>query len=313
MIQSELEGFEIVLVFENYALASAGATVVASSSAPPSAEPLMDHLTENLLLEDLSRAWRSGDVAEVKDEEVSVDWSLGESRSVDWVSFHRSNIRTPIKVELYRDPPTSGASPLFASDWIDPIVRGAVDDFTFDDFIFTLGPDELDLAIATSLYRLDSFVSCPLTHGVRYVRARFDVGKGSNGDSSFLQFALPMISKAFRPEINILLDWSSGVSDRSVTRRLESGAKRGRRRTSTRDLSFDLGYLTRDEAFRRLYSGWARKAGVLGMAFAWPEPSFRAYFYDQAILGQLVAPPKPTMARLDLPGAVRGLTLEEAD
>ena len=99
---------------------------------------------------------------------------------------------------------------------------------------------------------------------------------------------------------------------RTVTRRTEGGSKRGRRKLPGRSFEFTLGYLERDEAFRRVLTEWLREHGTLGLAFFWPEPAQRMHFYDQALLGQIETMGQVAMARLDWPAA-RGFTVEEAE
>lgn len=316
--QPTLDSFEILLAFENWAQVDQGASVYASSTADGIGEDFVDHTVDKLLTPELDTAWRSGSIAGVSIDPLSggvvrVTFDLGEPRLVNWVSIHRHNVRVPWRSGLYANDPAFAATPLSLSAWTDPVVRPALEDYDYDEFDFYLGPRPRTLASLTQRFRLDSFVTFDrLYGGVRYVTMEFDVSSGSNLGTDYLQIAYPMVARYFRPEINVKLGWAFAPADRAVTNRVESGAKRGRKKTVGNVINFSLGYLENEEAFRRILSEWLKEKGTLGLAFVWVEPEKRWLFYDMAVLGQLASLPPVTMALLDWPDA-SGFSLEEAE
>ncbi|MBW8879626.1 MAG: hypothetical protein JF614_32235, partial [Acidobacteria bacterium] len=268
---------------------------------------------ENLLNEDLSAPWRSGSIAAVST--VSVTWTFNRVRPVDWLSFHKSNIRLPFKVEL-KD--ALGGS-LAVSAWTEPVVLASLSDFPWDSLLWTLGPDAEWLEDATAEFMLDSFVTFPVGAypSVKSVVLTFDTSSHTNDGSNFLQFALPMIGRRYRPSINMALGWSLPLIPRSEVVRTESGAKLGRTRSMQRSAAFELPQLGpetpesgRIEVFRQVMTRFLVGRGELARIFFWPEPSQRWLFYDTSMVCCIEQPPKPTMATLEWPG-LAGFTLQE--
>jgi hypothetical protein len=296
-----------------------GASAVASSTALGPGDPFIDHTADKLMTPDLSTAWRSGSLAALAAEKdaperlVSVLIDLGTARSVNWVSIHRHNVRTPWRADLYKGDPALGAAPVFSSPWTDPIIRAAVRDFSFSDLVFTLGPTQRQLARWTSLFRLDSFIPTDrVYYNVRWIKLTFDGSPGVNGEADYFQVAYPVAGRTFRPEINMVLGHKITPTDRSDTRRTESGAKRGRKRSHGRTFFFDLGYLELREAYSRILLDWLDEHGTLDLVFVWGQPAHRRHFYATALLGQLSELPSVSMPNLEWPDA-RGFAVEEAE
>jgi hypothetical protein len=304
--QSLVESHELLLVLDNYALATDGATVEATSTAEPG------NLTApKLLTAHLDEGWRSGSLAALAaagETVVTLRWLLGGPRIVDWLGLHRSNVRVPFRVRLFRT--ATAASPLYESPWTNPVVRALPGDFpTFSAMPWTLGPEAAALDRAAAAFRLDSFVQAPLTQSVRVVEVDFDVASGANGGVDYLQFGMPTIARSFRPRVNMTLGWKVGLEDRSDTYRAESGALLGRQKSRGRSFAFSLDYLDRDEAFGRIFSDWMEKHGKLGRLFAWPEPEQRLWFHTAAMVATATTLPAVAMSKLEWPAAT-GWVLE---
>lgn len=304
--QTTTTGHELLVHFENILSDDAGAVAFATSTADPSGVVGGEYGASYLLTEDLDTAWRSGTLDDDDQETIEIDFTLEEAADVDWFSMHRHNVRVPFRVTLF-----DGVTSLVQSAWIDPVVKVGEGD-TLGTFDVASGPTERRVEILASLFRLESVVDFGQTYsGVDRVNVTFDVTAQINGDKDYLQAAHMRAGVAFRPSVNMSLGWGVGVVDRSTFRRTEGGSKRGRRKTTARNFTFTLGALERDEAFRQVLTGWLREQGAAGLAFFWPEPEERQSFYDQALLGQLEALPKITMARLELPEG-QGFSVEEA-
>jgi hypothetical protein len=313
--QPSIESFEALLILENWALASTGATCSASSTADTSGDPLTEMTADSLLNEDLSQAWRSGVIS--SGSTVSVTWTFDRPRPVDWVSLHRSNIRVPWKVELKS---MLGAS-LVVSPWTEPVIRASLSDFPWESMLWTLGPDDDWLETATDEFRLDSFITFPVGAypNVGSVVATFDISGHTNAGRAFLQFALPMIATRFRPSINMPTGWAMPPVSRSEVVRTETGAKLGRYRPMQRTATFDLPLLGPDspdqgriEVFRKLLTRFLMTRGDLARVFFWPEPKQRHLFYDTAFVGCIEAPPRPQMTQLEWAG-ITGFNLQETN
>lgn len=314
--QPSVESHEILLLLENFGLASEGASVTSTSSVETGTLRVA-----NLALPDLDRHWRSKPIAErsAKGSNVTIRVDLGRSRRVNFVSLHRHNIRLPFRVRFFKSALGGGVSgsPVYQSPWTQPIVRARPEDWaTFSEMPWTLGPRLEDLDDWAANKRLDSFVlSDEIYSNVRAYEIEINTANAyldSNGGASYLQMGLPMIGLAFRPRINMLLNWEMGVVDRSESVRVESGALLGRRGSIGRRLGFVLGYVDRDEAFSTLMTRWMRRHGKLGRAFVWAEPSQRRYFYDQAMVATAASLPKVAMAHLEYPAA-SGFVFEETE
>lgn len=304
--QSLIDGEEILLVLENYAAAIEGGTVEASSTADGTGDPRIDMTAEKMLIPDLDTAWRSGSLASLSDVVVTID--LGAARLVDWVSIHRHNVRCPWRVVVRSQ---AGGSVRFDSGWREPVVRAALGDFGWYDLLWTLGPTNKTLNGLAADYRLDAFVEIPTPVLCRVVEIYFDVSAG-NKVADDLTIGYAMVSKAFRPSINMTLGWSIRPVDRTETRRTESGAKRGRQRTRGKILSFSLEYVEQKESIEDVLKA-VTKIGVLGVIFVVPLPRQRRYFYETAILGQFEGElPESVVARHDW-AAARAFVVEEAE
>jgi hypothetical protein len=316
--QTTLESHEVLLLFRNFALASEGATATADWTASDDMGP------DNLLTERLSAPWRSDSIAAwvasapfdpstVGIIRARID--LGRPRAINTVSIHRHNVLVPWQVYLYTSPPGFNPTPIAATEWLDPIVRASLEDFDWYDMPWALGPRQEDLDRWQTLFRLDSVALFDRTYyGVRYIDLRFDVSEGSNHGVDYIQAALCFACRSFRPRINMPTGWNLPVIDRSTVRRTQGGAIRGRRRPIHAGFAFSLPFIDRDEAFEKILTGWAKRAGALGIAFAWPEPQqrLRRYFYDTRILGTLTSMPQVAMDHLEWPAAT-GFVIEETE
>lgn len=313
--QPTIDGHQALLILENWSLASEGAACVASSEADTSGDPLTELTAENLLNEDLSSPWRSGAIT--SGSTVTVTWTFPRARPVDIVSLHRSNVRVPFRVEL-KD--VLGAS-LVISAWTEPIVLASLTDFPWDSLLWTLGPDADWLDRATDEFRLDSFVTFPVGeyNNVGSVVLTFDISSHTNEGRAYLQFALAMIGRQYRPSINMGLGWSLPLTTRSEVIRTETGAKLGRYRRSLRGAAFELPLLGpnspeqgRLEVFRKVMTRFLIERGDLARVFFCPEPAQRWLFYDTSFVGCIEVPPTPQMTALEWPG-LSGFRLQETN
>lgn len=320
--QSIPGGHELMLLYENRALTSQGATATATSTEAGNLTP--DHVIN----EHLDLAWRSGSIAALVAggaSLVTLKTPLGSPRRLDACSLHKSNVRVAWRFRFYKSTVGSagGEAPLFESPFLDPIVRARPGDFpTFSEMPWSLGPSVEELDLWQQTFVLDSIgFSDQLYDDVRLVERDFDLTGGSNNGVDFLQVGFAPAWLAFRPRIDegvkargigADLGFSWGIDDRSVTARTESGALLGRRRSSGRTFDFNLGALARPEAFQRILTQLMRIRGNLARVFVWPETLQRRYFYDQAFIGTVVALPRVVMARLELPAAT-SFRIEETE
>lgn len=303
-------GHEIIFLLRNRALSEAGASTSADSE--------VDTMPAAFLASPfLDRAWRSEpieDLLERGQSKVNVFVSLGRSRAVSAGALHRSNIRVPFRMHLYKSARLDLlGTATHTTPWTNPIVRELASSFsTFSSMPFALGPSEYLLEDLAARYRLDSPIFADTVYpGIRTVVFEFDISSGSNGDRSFLQFGMPFVGEVFRPGVNMNLGWEMGAEDRSETVRPESGVMQGRKRSRGRTISMALETLTHAEAFSEVL-GYAVDEGVLGRVFVWAEPVRRGLFYRQAFLGTARSLPKVALARLEIPAA-RGWVLEETE
>ena len=295
----------IMLLFDNYALGTEGASVAASSTAPG------DLVVSNLLTPWLDEHWRSGSIKELQGEKftpntptVTLQWALGQARAIDTVYLGRHNIRTsPLRVRFYQGPP-SISSACFESAWTDPIIRGRLDEFTWTDLIWHLGPRESDLTTWQLTWDLDSLVIADqLYHGITHVELDIGSSPDQNRGVDYFQIGYPIVCRAFQPKVNVVLGWSFETVDRTEVLRTDAGEPTGRRRSIGKRLLFTLKYLKRQEAFARVFSAYCQRHGLSGRVFAWLEPGHPRWFYAQRILGTSVELPEVTMNVLDWPSA----------
>lgn len=308
--QSIVPGHELLLAFDNLALATRGSTATASSFTTGANISVSEGLSENL-----DTAWRSGTLATrpiVPATTVSYTIALGEPGAVNWVSLHKHNVRVPFRVEFYSAHPDS-SKPIYISEWTDPIVRASLEDYGWYDLDWTLAPKDRILDDLAAEYRLQSFLHADETYyGVRFVRVVFDNSDMVNGSASFLQVGLFYVTEVYRPSINITLGWALAGVPYSTTTRTPSGSKRGRFRKPGLRLACTLDYVQRSEAFDRLLGEWILQGAELRRAFAWAEPHQRRYFYSTAILGTAESLPEFAMPLLETP-AVKGFVIQETE
>lgn len=320
--QSIPGGHELMLLYENRALESQGATVTATSTAAGNLVP------GHVINPHLDLAWRSGSIAALVAGGASVvtlKILLGSPRQLDTQTLHKHNARTAWRWRWYKSTigSSGGESPIFESPWLDPVVRARPGDFpTFTEMPWSLGPrgEELELWQATFDLTSVGFAD-QIYDNLRLVEIDFDLTAGTNNGVDYVQVGLAPSWLAFRPRIDegvqargigADLGFAWGVQDRSVATRTESGALLGRRRSSGRTFDFDLGALARPEALQRILTQLARLRGKLARVFVWPETLQRRYFYDSAFIGTLTGLPRVAMARLELPAA-NAFRIEETE
>lgn len=309
--QAPVDGYQVLIAFDNFALASNGATAEADSE-----QPTGNLGAGNLTNPALDLPWRSGSFAALYAsgvDRIKVVHRLGNPRSVSWISLHRSNLRNAFRVKLYQTT-DAVSSPVYVSPWTDPIVRASVGDFpTFSSMPWTLGPPAATIDRRAAERRLDNVAHIDASYeSIRRVEIEVDVGDGANGPADYVQWSYPIIAELFRPLINMQIGWDISVNDRSRTHRTDSGALLGRRESSGKILSFGLPYLERSEAFSRILEEWAARYGLLGRVFVWAEPAHRINFFQQALLGTVTRLPSVAMARLEWPAAT-GFQIEESE
>ncbi len=274
--------------WENWALSRLGGSIHSVTSTGASAGAFRDVSADNLLTEALDLPWRSGPVGQIVSGEISIVIMLDSPRSIDFVGFPRSNLREPWAVEFYRgDPALTTAA--YASGWRDPIVRAALTDFGWYDLLWSLGPPTRKLDALQDLNRLEVFhLADQIYSGIRYVKLRFDVSRGVNGNGfTYIQAAVAQVGKSFRPIVNIPLGWNMVPISRTVKRRTVGNSLTGRRQATGRQFSFSLNWLRDQEAWDRILGDWQTDLGDLALLFAWAEPLKRRYYYRQAGLWQL--------------------------
>ncbi len=305
--QVTVQRSEALFLLENHALGINGTTVTATSE-----QPTGSLIVENLLSPALDTAYRSGSLAAlnaINIKEITVRFRFGRGRSVSAAVLGASNVRVPWKIKLYRFDPVSSPAE-FESAFTDPIIRGRMDEFDWLEMPWDLGPDTDDLTLWTDSFRLRSIIVADRTyHGTQWVDLVFNIDDANQGlrfQGDFIQFGTALLAQALQPEINMLLDWELGVEDFSEIRRVESAALRGRHRAKLTTFAFTLGFLGkqssvrgREEGFRKIFSGWMKKQGLLGPLFVWPEPDHPAEFYAQSMIATATTLPKIAMANLD--------------
>jgi hypothetical protein len=310
LTQTRFDSMEVLLTWENGLDGNLGTTIVASSSASTSADVRVSPSPQHLLTEDLGTFWRSGSL--VSETMVTLTFTLGEVTPVDIVELHRHNIRVPWRVSVYSQNPATH-SPLYTSDWVDPIVRAEMDDYTFDDFDWNLGPSPRQLTERTSLARLDSFILLDRLYStVAWVIIEFDVSEPPESQVDWLQVAYPFAGRKWQPTINMILGHTFEAVDRSEIVRTSGNSVQGRRKQNHRAFGFSIPYLAEYEVLRRLISDLAMAKGQLGRIFVWPKPQDRRLFYDSAFVGTIQTLPKAEQIYLEFVGAV-GWRLEETE
>lgn len=299
----------VLLVLENFALAEAGATIAASHYASEALGP------ENLLSPYFDRMLVTSSIASAigkGETEMTVTIAFDGPHRVNWLSLHRSNCQVPFRVELFKGDPASTPA-AYQSDWLSPIVRAGIGDFTWPDFAWYLGPTPAQVTRWAEDARLDHPVPLPETvAAVRYVRYTFDVSSGSNGGADEIELGFSFAAESFQPVIGALLGWDVSPVSRSTVRRTTGGALLGRRRVAGRRFGFVLEYLEMHELWEKALSDLVLEQGELARVFAWPRPTDRRYFYRQAVLGTVTDLPSAVMARLDWPAA-RGWVVESSE
>ena len=311
-LQSAIPSHEILLCFDNLALATNGATAAASSEADGSNLSAAAGLSESL-----DTAWRSEDLgyfqAGSSDPSIYYTIALAEPAAVNWLGLHKHNVRVPFRVSFYTADPDSKAAAVYVSEWIDPIVRASLSDYGWFDLDWNLAPSDKRLNDLAARFALESFIHSDATYyGIRFVRVEFNNNAATNAGETFLQVGLFYVCEVYRPSINITLGWALAGVPYSTTVRTPSGSKRGRFRKPGRRLSFALEYIQRSEAFDRLFGEWILEGAELRRAFVWAEPHQRRYFYTSAILGTLESVPEFAMAQLESPAA-RGFVVQETE
>ncbi len=275
--------YPVVLVFDNRLIARAGASVSADSEAPEGGM-----VAANLLTEFSYDKWRSDSVAARSLEptpQIAVTWPLifGGVTSIDWVSYHWSNILVPWRADLYHGDPAATGILLATTDWVNPVVRSEWEDFDYDDFPWILGPSDKRLAKMAAERRLASFYAfAEAVHNVDHVVFRFDVAEGTNGNDDFIQVALMLAGRMFQPAINMNRGTEIAPIDLSISRRTAAGVDTGVDREVQSELAFDLEQLTASEAQTVLFTDWVREQPKSARVFVYqePPPEDRLRFYD---------------------------------
>lgn len=321
--QLQLVKKNALFLLRNLALGVEGTTVTTTSQ-----HPVGSMFASNLLSPALDSPWRSGSLADNLAlpsplAEFRLRFKLGEPETVNAVAFHGSNIRLPIRALFYSQDPESSAAD-FDSDWVNPIILASMRDFGWRDMPWTLGPRSSKLKFWQQNFQLTSLIVADRDYyGVQWVDLLFDVSEEQLflQLADYLQFSLPTIARALQPPVNVLLGWSLGVDDTSITHRTESGSLRGRHRAKLKTFAFTLAHAGlfnpggsegRQQQFRLIYTELANDQGRLGRVFVWPEPKKPAFFYDQAFLGTSESLPSIVMAHSDLPDAT-GWVIKETE
>ncbi len=310
--QATVTGTQALFLLENHALGVNGSTVTATS------EQTTGSLTvDNLLSPDLDTAFRSGSLAALNDvgiTEIIVRFNLGTGRTVRTVATGASNVRVPWRTKFYNSDPTSSPAE-FESALTDSIVRGRMDEFTWLEMPWDLGPRHDDLELWTETFRLRSIIVADRDYfDIQYVDLVFSVTDENQNlrfQGDFLQFGTAIVSDSLQTRINIVLGWGLGVNDLSETHRVEGGGMHGRHRAKLTTLGFTFGFLERDEAYRKIFRNM-KTQGELGRLFVWVEPQHPADFYWQSMIATATTLPKITMAHLNWPAA-NGWQLTETE
>lgn len=273
--------YPVILVFDNRLIGRAGSAVVADSEA------IEGNMEATKLLTEFSfDRWRSGSLATVSQlplPEVSVTFTLDGMSTIDWVSYHWSNILVSWRADLYRGDPLAGGILLGTTDWTHPVVKSEDSDFTYDSFPWILGPSDDRLQRMARERQLSSFshFAKPI-YSVDHVKWRFDVRDGVNGVDDFLQCALIIAGCAFQPNINMAFGAKISPVDRSVSRETAAAVNTGIDRPTHSEVSFSLEYLTAYEAQTALFTDWVRGQPKNARIFVYkePAPEERLRYYD---------------------------------
>lgn len=313
LAQSAVPEYQALFCWENWALSRLGGSIHSVTSTAIPAGSFADMSAANLLTESLDSVWRSGSIGQIASGEISIVVKLDAPHTVDFVGFYRGNLRVPWAVELYRADPNLSA-PVYASGWLNPVVLASLSDFGWTDLVWSLGPGLRRLNVLQNLQRLEAFHLAAVAYpGVRYVKLRFDVSRGINGDGySYLQGAMVQVGRAFRPIVNFALDWSMAAVPRSLLRRTVGNSLVGRRQEPGVKLTFALNWLHDPEAWDRVFRDWQLDLGEMALAFIWPEPANRRYYYTQAGVYQLGEDAGSALAKVRLETLAQGLTVTEA-
>lgn len=299
LLYRPIDDSKILLCYDNVALASAGATAEAAaiSDKMPAAR-LVDGNPATL--------WTSTEIMPTGtrprvDTEKTIILRFAKATRVSFVALGHHNCRVPWRVQFYAGEPEL-AEPVADSGWYDPIVRADVDELSFADFRFDLGPDPDLLAQLTATTRLHSAIELANKVECSALKISFDVSGRANGLANSISVSTVIVGNCWRPQFNLLKGWSLGVDDPTELVAAHNGQKFGVARPGATELSFALGWLkrgSRDEA-RELFELWFRKSGKKALVWCWPEPDNLSSFYASAGVWRLEAIPPITMAHLGL-------------
>lgn len=309
----------LVLVYRNQTRTQEGATASANSQQPTGNLAPANGLSDNL-----GTAVRSGPIADIPGGIWTYDIAFGKPVAVDTGVIVKHNIRRPVRLALYSGLPAANA-PLWDSGWVEPIVRADLTEApSFQEWDFNGGPLERVLANQAARYRLITPIYVPdsegLVYGVTHARFSVDGRAGNNlplqwGDpiegSDFFQAAYFMVAARFRPERGMSLGWQLGLEDRATTRRTESGALLGRKRSKARTITIPLSYLQPGEGYQDVSTDLLAGEGALGRIFVEPEPHHPSRFHNQAFVGTVTGQDGVTMFALELDEATITLTETE--
>lgn len=295
--------YRLLLLLENYALSTEGATISASSVATSSAGSLS---AAGAINPNLDTAWRSDALLRARPQGAAavetVTIALGSPRAVDAVAIAATNNRLPWRVRFRK---AAGSAAVYESPWHAAIVRGTMGEWTWPDMPWQLGPDERDLERWGAEFDLRAIILADqVYYGVSVVEIDFDSSSQQHRDlmPDYLQVGLVWASRSFRPRTNILPDWEVSVDDLSVTHRGDGGGLGGREGPRLTSFAFTIEHADRDEAYRVIHPFLVRH-GKLGRVFAWMEPHRRADFRALSGVGTLETLPAIYAANLDWPAA----------
>jgi hypothetical protein len=304
-----------VLLFRNEALDSKGATATASSQ-----QPTGSLVPANALSDSLDTATKSGPIADEPGGIYYCDVAFNRTVAVDTALVAKHNIRRPLSWKFYTGSPQTNA-PIWDSGWISPIVRAELTEFTFPEWDFIGGPPErviADQAARVALYT--PVYADQVYYGVTHARLSIDGRAGNNlplqwGDPSessdaFL-FSYVMVTRRFRPRVNLQNGWTLGYEYRDTTTRVESGGLLGRSRPPLRTFQFNAGFLSPSEGFGDIYTDLIQGEASLGRVFVVPQPQKPSLFHEQAFIGTITSQGGVSEFALDLDSAT--LTLTETE
>ncbi len=236
------------------------------------------------------------------------------------MSLHKHNVRRPIRAQFFTGPPSANA-PIYDSGWVEPVVRARLDEYEFLTWDFNGGPDERVLESQAARYKLHSRIYADqVYYGVTHVRVMIDGTAGNNlplqwGDptasSESFQVSYFMVTRRFRPQVNMVHGWRMGFEDRATTQVVESGARVGRQRSKARSISFDLTFMSPAEGLQEVYGQLIETEGTLGRIFIEPVPHQPSLFHSTAFMGTLTQQGGVAMTSLDIMGT--SLTLTETE